>query len=91
MGTRIYKLKLDRTGKCTSIDGKTFSCNSFKRKKPQYIIYVIRYDNEIIYVGEAERGVYRCIQGFTVKATQSVAYPWRSDADKKIKRSKYWS
>jgi hypothetical protein len=83
MNVRIYRFKLDIKGKLSKVNGQTVYANRFKKNKSQYIIYVIRNGKEIIYVGESERGVFRCVQGFTLNVSQSQAYRWRKDSDVK--------
>jgi hypothetical protein len=42
----------------------------------------MRESARLVYVGEAKRGFYRCLQGFQV-SNQPIAYPWRPDNDLK--------
>lgn len=42
-------------------------------------VYGIALDGDVIYVGEAGRGLTRVDHGFTRNITQSVAYKWRGN------------
>lgn len=66
-----------------SIDGKPFVKNQLKSRRLKNAIYIFRLNDEIIYVGETGRGIYRCIDGLTCSKAQTVAYPWRSHREVK--------
>ena len=82
MRTRRYLLKLDSKGRCEAVDGKGFVAPP-KPSKPSYVLYAMRIGSQLLYVGEAGRGFYRCLQGFTLPPSQSAAYSWRQDNDVK--------
>ena len=81
----IYELTIN-DGDCTLIDGKSVFKNRLKNKTPKYAIYMFRKNDEIIYIGQTERGIYRCIDGLTCNENQSASYPWRTHRD--IRNSK---
>jgi predicted carbohydrate-binding protein with CBM5 and CBM33 domain len=76
----IYTLKL-KNGLCETINRKSFVKNQLKNNKLKYVIYIFRRGKEIVYVGEAGRGLFRCIDGLTANRNQSIAYPWRNHSD----------
>jgi hypothetical protein len=78
----IHNLEI-KNGRCVAIDGKSFVKNQLKLKKLKNAIYIIRLGEEIIYVGETGRGIYRCIDGLTCSKNQPVAYPWRNHREVK--------
>ena len=77
MNVKIYKLRL-RKGKCTHINDNPLNKAALKRIRTKYIVYVIRCNRVIIYVGQVGRGIYRCAEGLTAKKSQGIAYPWRT-------------
>jgi hypothetical protein len=85
MGATIYQLQL-KGGKCEKLNGQSFVKSHYHSTPAKYVIYVMRKSGTIFYVGQAGRGLLRCLDGLTAKSTQSVAYKWRTD--KNIKNSK---
>ena len=80
MSAKIYNLQIE-DGLCTLLDSNRPVRNQLKKVRLKRAIYVFRRDQEIIYVGETRRGVYRCIDGLMCPESQSVAYPWRNHRD----------
>lgn len=76
----IYDLKM-KDGVCIEINGKPFVKNRFKNNRLKNAIYLFRRTDDIVYVGETGRGLYRCIDGLTCSEKQTVAYPWRNHKD----------